>query len=100
METLEGADALSDGKCTAADLVSGPPLVAHGSGWDASGAWRHAGMPTFGNRMLSATSAALRSGCVSLFAHWLYSSSVSSTAQTESSPKALAVACSPLWPVG
>ena len=34
MDTLEGADALNDGKCTAADLVSGPPLVAHGSGWD------------------------------------------------------------------
>jgi hypothetical protein len=44
VESVEGLDA-SEARpsASAAELVAGPPLVAHGSGWDASGAWRHAG---------------------------------------------------------
>lgn len=42
VDRVEGVEVMAAGQ-TAADLVGGPQLVAHGSGWDTSGAWRHAG---------------------------------------------------------
>lgn len=42
VESVEGTEKL-DARHGAAVLITGPLLVAHGSGWDASGAWRHAG---------------------------------------------------------
>lgn len=42
VENLDGLDKLVT-RHAAAQLIAGPPLVAHGSGWDGSGLWRHAG---------------------------------------------------------